>query len=127
MSMRAWAAATILFAATPVPARAQQVIQTDPDFPRGRISGHMFGDYYFNVAGDPTHHYSSAGSDSDQVNVDGKGLIGRDLNGIQLRRVYFQADNDLSIKYSTRFRLEMDGKSLTSDGKLGVNVFPEVY
>lgn len=122
MRKRAWLAALMLATSVPVPACAQPATQTDADFPRGRISGTMFGDYYYNVAGDPTHRYSSAGADSGQVNVDGKGLIGRDLNGIQLRRVYFQTDNDLSIKYSTRFRLEVDGKSLTSDGKLGVFV-----
>ena len=49
-------------------------------------------------------------------------VIGRDMNGTQIRRVYFQLDNDLSVRYATRFRLEVDGKSLTSDNKLGVNV-----
>ena len=49
-------------------------------------------------------------------------MIGRDLNGVQLRRAYFQVDNDLSIRYSTRFRLEADSKSLTSDGRIGVAV-----
>jgi hypothetical protein len=82
----------------------------------------MFGDYYDNVAGDPAHRYNSAGADSAQVNIDGKGLIGKDLNGIQLRRVYFQLDNDLSIKYSTRLRLEVDGRSLNTDGKISVFV-----
>ena len=95
---------------------------TDPDFPRGRISGYMFGDAYYNVSGDPAHRYAASGADSDKVNIDGNSPIGRDLNGIQLRRVYFQLDNDLSIKFSTRFRLEMDGKELTSGGKLGVFV-----
>jgi len=98
------------------------VTQTDPDFPRGRISGYMFGDAYYNVTGDPAHHYTAAGVDSDQVNIDTNKNIGRDLNGVQLRRVYFQLDNDLSVKYSTRFRLEMDSKELTSGGKLGVFV-----
>ena len=101
----------------PVPVQA-----TDPDFPRGRISGYMFGDYYYNATGDPVHHYSAAGADSGKVNIDGSPNIGKDLNGIQLRRVYFQLDNDLSIKFSTRFRLELDGKELTSGGKLGVFV-----
>jgi len=95
---------------------------TDPDFPRGRISGYMFGDAYYNVSGDPLHRYNAAGADSDKANIDGSPLIGKDLNGIQLRRIYFQLDNDLSIKFSTRLRLEMDGKELTSGGKIGVYV-----
>ncbi|HTR97256.1 MAG TPA: hypothetical protein VMH61_05090 [Candidatus Acidoferrales bacterium] len=107
--------------AAPFAARAQTT-STPPDFPRGRISGYMFGDWYDNLAGNPHHAYDAAGNDSAQTNIDGKNVIGRDLNGFQIRRVYFQVDNDLSIKYSSRFRLEADGKSLTSDGKIGVAV-----
>jgi hypothetical protein len=81
----------------------------------------MFGDAYYNVTGDPAHNYSGT-ADLDKVNIDGTPNIGKDLNGFQVRRVYFQLDNDLSVKYSTRFRLEMDGKELTSGGKLGVFV-----
>ena len=90
-----------------------QVVQTAPDYPRGKISGYMFGDYYYNLAGDPNHHYNSAGADSGAlVNIDGNGkqAITRDLNGFQFRRVYLQLDNDLSARYSTRVRLEGDGK-----------------
>ena len=107
---------------TPAPLPAAN--PTAPDFPRGRISGYIFGDYYYNVSGDPDHHYSATGADSDKVYIDNSAAkqIGKDLNGIQIRRVYFQLDNDLSIKYATRLRLEIDSKSLTSDGKLGVNV-----
>jgi hypothetical protein len=93
-----------------------QVTQTAPDYPRGKISGYMFGDYYWNAAGDPNHHYNSAGADSGAlVNIDGNGkqAITKDLNGFQFRRVYLQLDNDLSARYSTRVRLEADGKSLT--------------
>src|SRR5439155_15024940 len=95
---------------------------TAPDFPRGRISGLMFGDAYYNVVGDPNHVYSAAGADAGQVNVDGTKPITKDLNGTQLRRIYFQLDNDLSIRYATRFRLEADSRALTSDGKVGVYV-----
>ena len=111
------------------PGRAQaEAAGTGPDFPRGKISGYIWADAYYNVTGDPEHRYNSSGADSANQSVSGSysggkpSLIGRDLNGIQIRRIYFQHDADLSIKYSTRFRLEVDGKSLTSDGKLGVNV-----
>jgi hypothetical protein len=135
MSARVWLVAVSILLAVPCAAQtpaaqtppampAPQVTPTPPDFPRGRISGYAFGDYYYNVAGDPTHHYSAAGSDSDKVNIDNSTAqqIGKDLNGFQIRRIYFQLDNDLSIKYSTRFRLEADSKSLTSDAKIGVAV-----
>ena len=114
----------MILVATPAAAQTPPVTPTPPDFPRGKISGYIFGDYYYNLVGDPTHHYNAAASDSDKTNIDssiGK-QIGKDLNGVQVRRVYFQLDNDLSIKYSTRLRLEIDSKSLTSDGKIGVNV-----
>jgi len=93
-----------------------------PDFPRGRISGYMFGDLYYNLTGDPKHLYDSKGADQGQANIDGKKNIGRDLTGAQFRRIYFQLDNDLTARVATRFRLEMDGKELTSGGKLGVFV-----
>lgn len=126
-----WTAAILACAvAGPAPAAAQTVAGTDPDFPRGRISGIVYADYYYNVSGDPQHRYNLAsGADSGNVNLDGSfssngqpKVIGRDLNGVQIRRIYFQADNDLSIKCSTRFRLEADSKALTSDGKIGVFV-----
>jgi len=99
------------------------VTGTEPDFPRGRISGLVFGDLYYNTTGDPTHHYNAAGADSGKSYIDGNGTpITKDLNGAQIRRIYFQLDNDLSIKYSTRFRLEADSKELTSGGKIGVFV-----
>jgi len=106
---------------TPAVPQLIPVQQTEPDFPRGRISGYMFGDLYYNASGDPVHTYSGS-TDLGKVNVDGNGPITQDLNGIQVRRAYFQVDNDLSIKYSTRFRLEVDSKELTSGGKLGVFV-----
>lgn len=96
--------------------------QPAPDFPRGRISGYMFGDLYYDLDGDPKHLYDSKGVDQGQSNIDGKKNIGRDLTGVQFRRVYFQLDNDLTARVATRFRLEMDGKELTSGGKLAVFV-----
>ena len=83
----------------------------------------MFGDYYYNAVGDPHHGYYAAGTDSGKANIDATAKpITKDLNGFQIRRLYFQLDNDLSIKYSSRFRLEVDSKSLTTDGKISVAV-----
>ena len=108
-------------AAAPV-IQAPPTPPTPPDFPRGRISGYLFGDAYYNGAGDPNHVYNAAGADAGQTFIDGVKPITKDLNGVQLRRIYFQLDNDLSIKYATRFRLETDSKALTSDGKIGAYV-----
>lgn len=99
------------------------VIPSAPDFPRGRISGYGFGDLYYNLEGDPRHAYAPSGADSGRAAIDNSGKpITRDLNGLAIRRIYFQLDNDLTIRVATRLRLEIDGKSLTSDGKIGVNV-----
>lgn len=113
--------------APPSMAPPPPVTGTEPDFPRGRISGLVFGDLYYNVAGDPTHTYSPTGADLGKAYIDGNlaaptPIITKDLNGAQLRRIYFQLDNDLSIKYSTRFRLEADSRELTTGGKIGVFV-----
>src|SRR5262245_15076311 len=99
-----------------------QVQQTPPDFPRGRISGYLFGDLYYNVDGDPNHVYNAAGADQGAKYIDGVKPITQDLNGLEIRRIYFQLDNYLSAKYATRFRLEMDSKAFTSDGKIGAFV-----
>ncbi len=141
-----FAAAAAVLAIAPLPALAQppsrgQVQDSStvppptltpaagPDFPRGAISGHAFVDYYYDVAGDPRHAYNASGADSGLTDLSmaatalgGPKNVGRDLNGIVIRRVYFQLDNDLTIKYVTRFRLEVDSKSLASDGKIGVAV-----
>lgn len=106
----------------PPPAPSAQIISTPPDYPRAKISGMFFLDAYYNAAGDPTHTYNGSGQDAAKQAIDGKGNIGKDLNGILVRRVYFQHDADLSAKFATRVRLEVDSKSLTSDGKLGVAV-----
>jgi hypothetical protein len=133
-----WLLALLVGAAAPAaaqttppaaPPQATPVVATDPDFPRGRVSGLVFGDFYYNVTGDPGHGYNATGTDSARSNIDGSTfangqprLIGRDLNGIQIRRIYFQVDNDLSIRVSSRFRLEADSRELTSGGKIGVFV-----
>src|SRR6266849_6712444 len=51
---------------------------TPPDFPRGKISGYMFGDAYYNLTGDPRHLYDTKGVDQGQANIDGKKNIGKD-------------------------------------------------
>ena len=78
----------------------------------GKISGYMFGDYFYNAARD-----TGLSSLSNVVNG-GK----KDLNGIQFRRIYFTYDYNISENFSSRFRLEADQSAHTSDGKVGVFV-----
>lgn len=78
----------------------------------GRISGLMFGDYFYNAARDTgttsLSHVANGGN--------------KDLNGFQFRRIYLTYDYDISEKFSSRFRLEADQNANTSDGKIGVFV-----
>src|SRR5260221_8727169 len=67
---------------------------TPPDFPRGRISGYMFGDAYYNADGDPTHVYSAGGAGAGQAKTDGGKNITRDLNGAQFRPRSFHPDTN---------------------------------
>jgi len=106
----------------PQPEMQMQIAQTPPDFPRVRLSGEFFLDYYYNANGDPRHAYNASGADSGQAYIDGVKPITKDLNGVQIRRVYLTLDDDFTPKFGTRFRLEADSKSLTSDGKIGVLV-----
>jgi hypothetical protein len=70
--------------------------------PKGKFSGYMFGDYYYNIQQRDTTR--------------------KDLNGVQLRRVYFTYDYAIAPAFDARFRLEADQTALTSDGKIGVFV-----
>ncbi|MEW6510561.1 MAG: hypothetical protein AB1428_06320 [Bacteroidota bacterium] len=67
--------------------------------PQGKISGYMFGDYFYNVSRDS--------SISKLPNV-GATNGGKSFQAFQLRRIYFGYDNDISEQFSARFRLEGD-------------------
>jgi hypothetical protein len=84
---------------------------------QGKFSGYMFGDYYFNVARDPNFGaLANAGA-----NAAAPG--GTAFQAFQIRRVYFTYDNDISEKFTTRFRLEMDpSASLLASNKIGTYV-----
>jgi hypothetical protein len=77
---------------------------------QGKFSGYMFGDYFYNVARDTS--FRSGGQKSAAVGGQ------KDLQAFQLRRVYFTYDNDISDKFTSRFRLEADGSALTSNSKI---------
>ena len=62
----------------------------------GKISGNMFGDYFYNILRDSTID-----------NLNNSGLSGiQDLQGFDFRRIYFNYDYTISKQFSTRFRLE---------------------
>ena len=64
--------------------------------PAGRISGLVFGDYFYNFL-----------RDSSINDIDNKALFGdQDLNGFQFRRINLTYDYDISEQFTTRFRIE---------------------
>ena len=79
---------------------------------KGRFSGYMFGDYFYNAARDTgissLSHVANGGE--------------KDFSGFQFRRIYFTYDYEISESFTTRFRLETDQVANTSDGKIGVFV-----
>ncbi len=79
---------------------------------KGKLSGYMFGDYFYNLSRD-----TLILSLPDVANG-GK----KDFNGFQFRRIYFTYDYNISESFATRFRLEADGESNTSNGKISVFV-----
>ena len=80
-----------------LPAIGQDSTATPPP-PKGKFSGYMFGDYYYNVQQRDTTK--------------------KDLNGFQFRRIYFTYDYAISPKFDSRFRLEADQAALSSNGRL---------
>ncbi len=88
------------------------ILFAQEDVNNGRISGYMFGDYFYNLSRD------TGITSLPHVANNGK----KDFNGFQLRRIYFTYDYDISEKFTTRFRLESDQLSNTSNNKIGVFV-----
>jgi hypothetical protein len=79
-----------------------------------KLSGYMFGDYFYNVQRDPL---------ITSVPLPNVALPGdEDFNGFIFRRIYFTYDDTISEDFVTRFRLEADSVSLDSRGKITVFV-----
>ncbi len=88
---------------------------------QSKFSGYMFGDYFYNVARD-TAFRSGAAPFTKGAAVGGQ----KDLQAIQIRRIYFTYDNDISEMFTSRFRLESDAtagsKETDVNGKVTVFV-----
>ena len=84
------------------------VLLSSGAFTQGKFSGYMIGDYFYNV-----HRDGGLGTLS---NVATPGSTA--MQAFQFRRIYFAYDNDVSEKFTSRFRLEADQAALTGDGKI---------
>lgn len=74
------------------------------DKPAGRISGLMFGDFFYHAQRDA----SFASLKNTAVTGD------RHARGFQFRRIYLTYDHDISQRFTTRLRFEADQVELTS-------------
>jgi hypothetical protein len=70
---------------------------------QGKFSGYVFGDYFYNIGKD------TAFSKLSRTVVPGT----KDFQAFQVRRVYLTYDNDISEKFTARFRLE--GNTIASE------------
>ena len=76
----------------------------------GTFSGHMFGDYFYNI-----------NRDTSILSIPYSALSGsKDLNGFQIRKIYFTYDADISKEFTTRFRLDAEPETKLPNGKMGV-------
>jgi hypothetical protein len=88
------------------------VLLAGETFAQSKFSGYMFGDYFYNVARD------SGIASIPKTATGGE----KSFQAFQIRRIYFTYDNDISEHFVSRFRLEADQVSNTTDGKIGVAV-----
>ena len=89
----------ILFIAPVLLCSAHSVFGQDTTAAKGKFSGEMYFDYFYNI---------------EQMDSSKK-----DLQGFQLRRVYFTYDYAIARNFDTRLRLEVDQNTLTSNNKIG--------
>ncbi|MFZ0456194.1 MAG: hypothetical protein WAM24_20765 [Ignavibacteriaceae bacterium] len=76
----------------------------------GTFSGHMFGDYFYNI-----------NRDTSISSIPNNTLSGqKDLNGFQIRKIYFTYDADITEEFTTRFRLDAEPETKLPNGKMGV-------
>jgi hypothetical protein len=74
------------------------------DEPSGKMSGLIFGDYYFNAA-----------RDTGFANIKNAAVTGaKDVHGLQFRRINLTYDYKFSSKFSSRIRLESDEANFTA-------------
>lgn len=81
-------------------------------FAQGKLSGLIFGDYYYNTSRDA--------SISTLKNVATKGV--QDFQAFQFRRIYLTYDNKISKKFKTRVRFEMSNNVVAQNGKFTANI-----
>jgi len=94
------------FLATVVAGRAQENTVAPPP-PKGKLSGEFYYDYFYNV------------QQADSTK--------KDLQGFQIRRIYFTYDHMIASSFDARVRFEADSKELTTPGGKLTTFMKEAY
>lgn len=79
---------------------------------KGRFSGFMFGDYYYNILRDENVASLPFANFKDP----------QDQNGFEFRRIYFTYDYQISPDFNSRFRVEVEQFSLLTNNKISAFV-----
>ncbi len=85
---------------------------------QGKFSGYMFGDYYYNVTRDSSFYHTAPLNSASGSAAPGP----QAMQAFQFRRIYLTYDNDISERFTARFRIEADQAANASNGKIGVFV-----
>jgi hypothetical protein len=89
------------------------------DFPKTKISGLIFGDFYYNMSRDTAFNPENPGN----AMMGNNAAFGKpNENSIQIRRIYFTYEHKASKNVEALFRLESDPATKTGDNKFGVFV-----
>jgi hypothetical protein len=89
---------------------------TSPLFSQSKFGGYMFGDYYYNFARDRAYGSSLTANRA----INGAAPGPKDMQAFQIRRIYFQYDNDISEQFTARLRLEADRVAFATSSNLFV-------
>ena len=80
-------------------------IHSQEDIGKGRLSGLIFGDYYYNLQRDPNI-----------TKMNNVALPGAEnMNAFQIRRMYLTYDHDVSAEFSGRIRLEAENATTVNN------------
>jgi hypothetical protein len=83
------------------------------NLPSGKISGIIFGDYFYNL-----------NRDTGILNLKNTALTGKEnIHGLSIKRIYFTYDYIVSPKLSSRLRLESDDNTFNVNTKNETNKF----
>lgn len=103
----------------------QSIAQDKKDeYPKTKISGLIFGDYYYNAVRDSTFNPRMAGN---KIKGNNASTGKQDENSVQVRRILFRVNHKLSKNVEGQFMLEADPASSLNSYSLTPSGTPAAY